>query len=284
MSEPSDPPPSSDPDPREPLPLTIMGAIGWAFGITFAFILVRNITVTLRPGSMYDLVTEIGCQAVAYLLGLFLILRVHAPESDIPDVIGLRRTNLLFYPLALLLGAAVEIPADGLYEAITRRYPTGIEDHFIDVFREAGAPQRAVYVFLLVLVGPLLEEIIFRGALFRLMARSAPIEPVMFTTAVLFAFVHLQWQMFLPIGLVGLVLAFVRRRSGSIGPSLCVHGAFNGVSFWLMTRPGASADGPVFPLRFIAAAAAVAVLLLALVHLVGAKSAVATASRDMDLR
>ena len=37
--------------------------------------------------------------------------------------------------------------------------------------------------------------------------------------AALFALVHLEWQLFLPIGFVGMVLAFVRYRSGSIVPT-----------------------------------------------------------------
>jgi membrane protease YdiL (CAAX protease family) len=264
--------------------MTTVAAVGWTFGITFAFILLRSITVALRPGSEYDLVTELGCQAIAYLLGLFLILRVHAPEASIRDVIGLRSTHFAFYPLAVLLGAAIEIPADGLYDAIIRRYPTGIEDHFGQIYRDASIAQRAVFAILLVLVGPALEEVLFRGALFRLLARTTAIQSVIVTTALLFALVHLQWQMFLPIGLVGLALAFVRHQSGSIVPSLLVHGSFNGISFALMGRSDASGSGPTFPPTIVAASAAAALVLLALAHLVGARSAAAVRAQEMDRR
>lgn len=287
MSSPSDPPPSSEGPPEQPPPMTTVAAIGWAFGVTFAFILVRNITLALRPGSTYDLVTELGCQAIAYLTGLFLILRVHAPEASIRDVIGLRATHFGFYPLAILLGVAVEIPADGLYEKIVHRYPTGIEDRFVEIYRCASIPQRAVFAVLLVLIGPALEEIVFRGALFRLLAKSNPIRSVMVTTAVLFAIVHLQWQMFLPIGLVGLALAFVRHASGSLVPSLLAHGAFNAVSFALMARSNASTpntSGPTFPPHIVAASAAAALLLLGVAHLIGARSAAAARAQEMDRR
>jgi uncharacterized protein len=244
--------------------MTTVAAIGWAFGVTFAFILLRNITLALRPGSTYDLVTELGCQAIAYLLGLFLILRVHSPEASIRDVIGLRGTHFGFYPLAILLGVAIEIPADGLYEKIVRRYPTGIEDRFVEIYRDASMPQRAVFAVLLVLIGPALEEIVFRGALFRL-----------------------QWQMFLPIGLVGIALALVRHASGSIVPSLLAHGSFNAVSFVLMARSNASnanAGGPAFPPHIVAASAAAALLLLGLAQLIGARSAAAARAQEMDRR
>jgi membrane protease YdiL (CAAX protease family) len=264
--------------------MTTVAAVGWAFGVTFAFILLRNVTLALRPGSTYDLVTELGCQAIAYLLGLFLIMRVHAPEASIRDTIGLRSTHFVFYPLAILLGVAIELPADGLYEAIVRRYPTGIEDRFVEIYREASIPQRAMYALLLVVVGPALEEVLFRGAIFRLLSRTTAVRSVMVTTAVLFAIVHLQWQMFVPIGLVGLALALIRHASGSIVPSLLVHGSFNAVSFVLMGRSAPSSNGPTFPPTIVAAAAGAALVLLGLAHLVGARSATAARAQEMDRR
>jgi hypothetical protein len=264
--------------------MTIMAAVGWAFGVTFGWIFLNSATLSIRPGSTYDLVTRFGCQAIAYLFGLFLILRVHAPEASIRDVVGLRGTHPLFYPLAILLGAAIEVPADGLYEVIIRRFPPGIEDKFPEVFRDSSTPQRAVYGLLIVLIGPLLEEVFFRGALFRLLSKRYAFDTVILTTAILFAVAHLEPQMFLPIGVVGMAMAFLRHASGSIVPSFLLHATFNGVSFLLTVRaaPGAAELG--FSPRFVAAAFAAALLLVGMVHLVGARSAVAARARELDHR
>lgn len=266
--------------------MTVMAAVGWSFGVTFAFIFLCSIALTLRPGSTDDLVSQVGCQAIAYLLGLFFILRVHAPDASIRDVIGLRRTHLAFFPLAIVLGVALEIPADGLYEVILRRFPTGTADHFVEIYRAAGAPQRALYALLIIAAGPALEEIFFRGALFRLLAKANPIDTVIGTTSLLFAVAHLEWQKFVPIGIVGLALAFIRYASGSIVPALLLHGSFNAVSFVLMARskPGVEETASTFPPHIVAAATVVTLLTLGAAHLLGSRSATATAARELDRR
>lgn len=264
--------------------MTLVAAVGWAFGVTFAFILLRSITLAARPGSTYDLVTQLACQAIAYLLGFFLILRFHAPEASIRDVLALRPTHVAFYPLAVLIGVAIEIPTDGLYESLVRRFPTGVEDRFVEVYREASGARRALFALLIIAVGPALEEIFFRGALFRLLSKINPIDLVIAVTAVLFAVAHLEWQMFLPIGLVGLALAFLRHASGSIVPSFLLHGSFNAVSFALMARskPGVP-ESTAFSPSIVGAAAVITLVLLGLAHLLG-RSTGAAEARALDLR
>ena len=287
MRSPSDSdPPAGRQHPPARLPtssMTIAAAVGWAFGVTFVFILLRSITLAARPASNNDLVAQIACQAIAYLLGLFLILRVHAPEASIRATIGLRRTSAAFYPLAVLLGVAVEIPADGLYDALLRRFPTGVEDKFGEVYRESSSPRRMLLAFLLIVAGPALEEVFFRGALFRPLLKLHPASMVIAVTAALFALAHLEWQMFLPIGLVGLCLAFLRQRSGSLVPSFLLHGSFNAVSFLLMALSKPDAVASSFPRAVVAGSSAVAVLILGCIHLVGARSTAAEDARERDL-
>lgn len=280
----SDPPPS-DRTPYPPPPMTPLAAVGWTVGVTFGFILLRTFTLAARPGSEDDLVAQVACQAAAYLLGLFLILRVHAPDASIRDLVGLRSTNVLFYPLALALGAALEVPADSLYDIICRRFPREAADHFSDAYRDASSLRRAAFAAAIVLVGPALEEMIFRGAIFRLLTRARTAELAIVVTAALFAFAHVETQMLLPIGIVGLALAFVRRASGSIVPSFLLHAGFNGVSFVLMarSRPGAP-DTSSFPPTAVAAASGVALVLVGLVYLVGSRSAAAQRGQELDRR
>ncbi|APR84361.1 Hypothetical protein A7982_09710 [Minicystis rosea] len=280
MSSPSDP----GEKPESAPPMTVMAAVGWAFGVTFTFIFLCSLALTLRPGSTDDLVSQVGCQAIAYLLGLFFILRVHAPDASIRDVIALRRTHFAFFPLAIALGVALEIPADGLYEVILRRFPTGTADHFVEVYRAAGTPQRMLFGLLIIGVGPALEEIFFRGALFRMLAKANPIDTVIGATSLLFAVAHLEWQKFLPIGLVGLALAFIRNASGSIVPALLLHGSFNAVSFVLMARSKPGVEDAPFPPHILAAATAITLLLVGAAHVLGTRSTTAAAARELDRR
>jgi hypothetical protein len=266
--------------------MSVLAAAGWALGTTLVFWLLRLLTLRMRPGGATDLVSHFGCQAIAYLLGLFLILRLHAPDASIRAFLGVRRTHGAFYPLAILLGVTIELPAEALYAAIIRRWPTGAEDDFTRLFHDPATttPRRVAFAVIIVLLGPVIEEVFFRGALFRPLLKTHPAELVMVATAGLFALVHPEWQTFGPIALVGLSLAFLRWTSGSIFPSMLLHASFNGVSFALMAlaRPG-TPDVPV-PGWIVAAAAGLALLLFGGVHLVGARSALAREARVEDRR
>jgi membrane protease YdiL (CAAX protease family) len=294
-SEPPDSPRSANAPGRDggshPWRMTALVATGWALGITFLFF-VLAVAVAKE-----DLVSAIACQAIAYLVGLFFILRVHAPQAGIRDFLGMRPTHPLFYPLAILLGVALEVPTDALYGAVERWTGKVAEDGITEVFRSAGAPKRAAIALVVILFGPMLEEVLFRGALFRPMLKVHPAWMVIVVTATLFALAHPAVQMYLPIALVGLVLGVIRRASGSLVPSMLVHATFNAIPFYVMAahHPGSSGaeppswvaalegDGPI-PLWLVAASSAAVLLLLYGVRLVGDRTLDAKLAQEYDRR
>jgi membrane protease YdiL (CAAX protease family) len=264
--------------------MTALLATGWALGTTFFFYVLIGVLVSLRPGAAEDVVSIFACQAIAYLLGLFLILRVHAPDVGVRAFVGARPTSPLFYPLAVLLGVALEIPANALYNAIEKRWPSETEDTLGKLFLGAGAPKRALIVLVVVALGPMLEEVFFRGALFRPMRRVHPGWTVVLVSSVLFALAHFQLQMYLPIALVGLVLGVTRLASGSILPSMLAHATFNAVPFVAMMVQGqGDADVPLPP-WLVAASSALTLLLLVALHLLGGRTPGALRAREADLR
>jgi hypothetical protein len=258
-------------------------AVGWSFGVTIVFQVLYSIVAAFRPGAI-DLVLAEGCQAAAYLLGLFVMLRVHAPDASIRDILGLRRTNLAFYPLAVLLGASLELPANALFSVILNKWPLKEQDPVEDLYRAAAAPRRAMIALAIVVAGPLLEEILFRGALFRLLRKTHPAELVILVTAALFTFAHVGWQSFLPIGFLALALSFLRSTSGSLVPTMLTHMTFNGISLALSLTSTPGAPEVATPLPFVAASAAAALLVLGGIHLAGARSATAAGARELDAR
>ncbi len=269
-----------DPTPEGPRPLTAMAATGWALGSTFLFFVLVVTLAALRPGSEHDVVSAVACQAMAYLLALFLILRVHGPEAGVRDFVGMRPTQPLLYPLGVALGLAMVIPSNALYVVIDARWPSHTEDTITEAFTSSSSPMRAAMALSIILFGPMLEELLFRGALFRPMLKVHPPSMVIAVTAVLFALVHLAPQSWLPIALLGLALGLVRRASGSLVPSMLAHGSFNAVSFYAMA---AKTDLPRTR-GIVLAACAVTALLLALVHLVGQRSESARTAQDFDLK
>lgn len=289
----SEPPPSARAEVRS---MSIAAATAWSSGIVLAFwMLMIMIAPPQGSGeSSSNLIGNSACQAIAYLFGLFLILRAHAPDASIRSFLGVRSTHVAFYPLAILLGVAVQIPVQTLYNVISRRFPSSpeTEDRLARVFAESGPLQQIMIGVILIALGPLVEEIFFRGALFRpLRKRYAP-SLVVTVTSLFFAVSHGMPQMFLPIALIGAAMGIVRAASGSLVPSLLLHATFNAVPFYALATarasdPGAAEDPQADilpPLWMTGASVGVALVLLALVLLVGARSAEAARAREADLQ
>ena len=78
-----------------------------------------------------------------------------------------------------------------------------------------------------VIIAPLIEEVFFRGYLFKLFQDKLGDNPAIFLTAILFAAAHFNIYTFLPILIMGGVMGWSRRRSGSIVPSLMMHSLNN---------------------------------------------------------
>ena len=280
----SDPPPSS----VVPRPMPPFLAAGWALGATLLFLLLASLTISVRPAAAVDLVSQVACQAGAYLLAIFLILRVHAPDADVGSFLAFRRTNAAFYLLAILLGAALVVPAAALSDLITHRFPPPpSEDSIFEIFQSVSLPRKLMMGAAACVVGPMLEELLFRGALFKPLRKSygGLAAPAIVTTALLFAMVHMEWQRSVHVAIIGLCLGFLRQVSGSIVPSMLVHITFNTiplVAAAVLSRPGGpEVDLPV-PLWLAASCSAVAIGLLGLLHLVGKRSEIARRAQELD--
>lgn len=84
-----------------------------------------------------------------------------------------------------------------------------------------------------VTIGPLMEELFFRGFLYPVLARRVGVTGGILITAVPFALLHLQqygwaWAAVFVIFLVGVVCGVVRAVTKSVGASFLVHAGYNG--------------------------------------------------------
>jgi len=86
---------------------------------------------------------------------------------------------------------------------------------------------------LAVSIGPLMEELAFRGFLYPILARRLNVRTAILLTALPFALIHYpeygSWSPVLIVFLVGLVLTVVRAWRQSVAASFVVHAAYNGV-------------------------------------------------------
>ena len=212
--------------------MSLMAAALWATGAQLMFMWVLTFMMMLRESAGYDLVGRIFCQVAGYTLVLYLLLRAHGPDTRISEFVALRRSNPWFYPLALVMGLSATLPTYFVLTQIEAVYPPA-EQLFVwtDVFYKLSMAERVMVAAGTIGLGPFVEELIFRGALFRPLRQKYGPATVIIGTAVLFAAVHLDLQRYLPLLLMGLLLGYVRWASGSLLPPLVLHMGFNTVPF-----------------------------------------------------
>ncbi len=92
-------------------------------------------------------------------------------------------------------------------------------------------PALIAFVLYGILVAPIAEELIFRGFLFNLGLRYGNFWVGAIVSSVLFGAAHGDLELFLPLTLVGFVLATVYYRSKNLVASMIAHASFNAVAF-----------------------------------------------------
>lgn len=99
---------------------------------------------------------------------------------------------------------------------------------------ELDLEQLAVVTFLLVVVvAPVVEEVFFRGFLFRALAQRLGFWVAAAASAALFSVAHLDAALAGPAFLSGIVFAWVYWRAGSLWPAVLAHTSQNAIAFGL---------------------------------------------------
>ena len=89
------------------------------------------------------------------------------------------------------------------------------------------------FALLAVGVVPILEEAIFRGALYRSLREGAGRTGAAFVSSFVFALLHFNEASLAPIFVLALLLVIVYEWSGSVWPCVVLHACYNGVNFTL---------------------------------------------------
>ena len=132
----------------------------------------------------------------------------------------LRQESWASYVLIAVSDGVLYLSGEGLVTSFQlQSYTTAVAEGWLPAM-----------LFAAIIVAPAGEEILFRGFLFRGFVRpERPAWPGIIATAVLFAAPHVQydWVGVLQILIVGLFLAWMRLRSGSIVLTFLLHALFN---------------------------------------------------------
>jgi len=76
-------------------------------------------------------------------------------------------------------------------------------------------------------IGPVVEEIFFRGFLYSAFKKNWGTLAALFLSSLLFAVVHLQVYSFLPLFIIGWILAYIFEKTKSLFPGIFLHAIYN---------------------------------------------------------
>lgn len=101
----------------------------------------------------------------------------------------------------------------------------------IDIFRE----EKSLWVIggLVVfasVIGPIIEELVFRGVLYPALRKKVGVQNAILGTSLFFAVIHFNWFQFIPVFGLGVLLAYLYEKTNSLLPSIMLHAMNNAVS------------------------------------------------------
>jgi membrane protease YdiL (CAAX protease family) len=139
--------------------------------------------------------------------------------------------------LSLLVGIILCVLAFGI------TYLYGERKTDLDIIIESSLYTRITTAFVAVATAPLIEELIYRGVLYRALEKAAGIAIAIAVPSLLFAGVHV-FQYRKNIAVVGVItllsitLTAVRAASGKLLPCFIIHLVFNGIQSVLIVLGG----------------------------------------------
>jgi CAAX protease family protein len=143
-------------------------------------------------------------------------LRFKASDALVGTGVGLATQFLLIPLLYLPIFTLFDVTSEELEEPAR-----GLTDRATD-------PVGIILLVLIVgLAAPVIEEIFYRGLVFRSLENRFGVWPGIVGSAVIFGASHFQGLQFPALTAFGVVLAYVTHRTGRLGPAIVAHMVFN---------------------------------------------------------
>ncbi len=94
----------------------------------------------------------------------------------------------------------------------------------VEIYLKKSSERYLVFFTLFVaMVGPVIEEIFFRGFAYRVLRDRWGARAAMVGTAAVFSAMHMNWIAAFPIFFLGVFLAYLYEKTGSLVPSMTAH-------------------------------------------------------------
>ena len=223
----------SRPSRYDPGVITDRQPVGWGRAVflsTTLFVLLF-VLEGLVAGQLTDQQTTLAAgllAAIALMFGVAMILPVcfelaFANRRREWAAFGAARARRWISGIAIFIPAAIMIGAVAI--AITNAlHLTGTNDLGAD---HSGLGYKIALSALAVMVAPWTEEVAMRGFLFSALARRFGFWPGALVSGVVWAGLHVEPGVLILFSAEGMLLAWLRRRTGSLLPGIGLHGSWN---------------------------------------------------------
>lgn len=219
---------------------TLLEAVAM-LSVTFsAFMLKETLTLTSVMPSLpaeWDVPVRVGLLAVYYIVQVgLLVWLVRRRDGDPTAALGLRARGggvggFLTSAGLVMAGLVVTRLIASLYAYITRAAgltPTVATD--LPGLFGSNATGFVLAVAMVVVVGPVVEEAVFRGALLEgLTAKWGPSAGIIVQAALFAAFHRSLWLLF-PTFVLGVALGWLAHRRESLWPPIMLHSLYNAIT------------------------------------------------------
>lgn len=240
-------PPAAVPQPRArakgaaaPFAWTLTEAAAM-LAVTLAAFMVRELALASEavqslPGDTLVL-ARTGLLAVYYAVQIAVLWRLIARRDGVfGDALGLRADasdrSAILSSAGLVIGALVVTRVLAtLYGLLTRELGTTPDISSVTHTFGTSTLGLVLAALMLVVVGPFVEECVFRGALLRGLEARIGAWPAIIAQALLFAAFHRSWWLLVPITILGIALGWLAHERRSLWPAIALHASYNALTF-----------------------------------------------------
>ncbi|EFO81782.1 Abortive infection protein [Oscillochloris trichoides DG-6] len=166
------------------------------------------------------------------LLGMYLFGARRAGWA----ALGVRTTAWYYYAMVPLL-FVIGVSAVAALNMLIMQIIGAFENPQVEAISGGAAMSLGEFgagLLLIAVLVPLVEELFFRGMLYPLLRQHLPMLVAVILNAAIFSAIHLIPVLLPSLFVVGLILAFLRERSGSIWPGVLYHMFQNGMAMLLI--------------------------------------------------
>ncbi|MCL2881764.1 MAG: CPBP family intramembrane metalloprotease [Coriobacteriia bacterium] len=184
----------------------------------------------------------IASDIATVLIFLFIVKSRH---ESFRQTVGLRRFRPLLIVALLMMGGGLSLLLNCGEQIIAALLPTATSSSSMTDLAFGQLFSTIPGILSIVVVAPIAEEIMFRGMVFGTLNKKLAFPVALIMQAVFFGVFHGN----IPQGLMtfglGILLAWVYLRSGSLFSSMLIHFAFNGTTTLIILVTGYAGTGPL---------------------------------------